>query len=76
MFVHARLCLTLCDPMDWSLPASSVCGILQAVVLKWIAVSYSRGSSQPRDRTQVTCISCIGKHVLYCCTIREVCQVD
>ena len=46
-------CLTLCDPMDRSLPGSSVPGILQARILKWVAVSFFRGSSQPRDRTQV-----------------------
>ena len=38
-------CLTLCDPMDCSLPGSSVHGIFQAIVLKWIAISFSRGSS-------------------------------
>ena len=47
-------CLTLCDPMDCS--RSSVHGIFQAIVLEWIAISFSRGSSQPRDRTQVSCI--------------------
>ena len=45
---------TLCDPMDCSLPGSSVYGIFQAIVLEWIAISFSRGSSQPRDRTQVS----------------------
>ena len=45
----AQLCLTLCDPMDCSLPGSSVRGIFQAKVLEWIAISFSRGSSQPRD---------------------------
>ena len=49
-------CLTLCDPMDCSLPSSSVHGIFQAIVLEWIAISFSRGSSWPRDRTQVSCI--------------------
>ena len=44
----AQLCLTLCDPMDCSLPGSSVHGIFQATVLEWIAISFSRGSSQPR----------------------------
>ena len=44
-------CLTLCDPMDCSLPGSSVRGIFQAIVLEWIAISFSRGSSRPRDRT-------------------------
>ena len=52
----AQSCLTLCDPMDCSLPSSSVDGIFQAIVLEWIAISFSRGSSRPRDRTQVSCI--------------------
>ena len=46
-------CLTLCDPVDCSPPGSSVYGILQARILKWVANSFSRGSSLPRDRTQV-----------------------
>ena len=52
----AQLCLTLCDPMDCSLQGSSVHGIFQAILLEWIAISFSRGSSQPRDRTWVFCI--------------------
>ena len=44
----AQSCLTLCDPMDCSLPGSSVHGIYQAIVLEWIAISFSRGSSWPR----------------------------
>ena len=47
-------CPTLCDPLDCSLPGSSVHGIFQAIVLEWIALSFSRGSSQPRDWTQVS----------------------
>ena len=47
-------CPTLCDPMACSLPGSSVRGIFQAIVLEWIAISFSRGSSQPRDQTQVS----------------------
>ena len=47
-------CLTLCDPMDCSLPTSSVHGIFQARVLEWGAISFSRGSSQPRDRMQAS----------------------
>ena len=50
----AQSCLTLCDPMGCSLPGSSVHGIFQAIVLEWIAISFSRGSSQPRVRTQVS----------------------
>ena len=50
----AQSCPTLGDPMDYSLPGSSVHGIFQAVVLEWIAISFSRGSSRPRDRTRVS----------------------
>ena len=50
----AQSCPTLCEPMDCSLPGSSVHGIFQAVVLDWVAIPFSRGSSQPRDRTQVS----------------------
>ena len=45
------------DPMDYSLPGSSVHGILQARILEWVAIPFSRGSSQPRDRAQVSCIA-------------------
>ena len=47
----AQSCLTLCDPMDSSLPGSSAHGIFQARMLEWVAISYSRASSQSRDRT-------------------------
>ena len=53
----AQSCPTLCDPMDCSPPASSVHGILQARILEWVAISFSRGSSQPRDWTRVSCIA-------------------
>ena len=49
--------LTLCDPMDCSLPLSSFHGILQARILEWVALPFSRGSSWPRERTQVCCIA-------------------
>ena len=49
-------CPTLCNPMDCSLPGSSVHGILQARILVWVAIPFSRGSSQPSDRTQVSLI--------------------
>ena len=52
-----QLCPTLCDPMDCSPPGFSVHGILQARVLEWVAISFSRGSSKPRDRTQVSHIA-------------------
>ena len=47
-------CLTLCDPTDCSLPGSSVHGILQVRILEWVAILFSRGSSWPRDWTQVS----------------------
>ena len=50
-------CSTLCDPMDCSLPGSSVPGIIQAGILEWVAISFSRRSSQPRDRTRVSHIA-------------------
>ena len=53
----SQLCLTLCNLMDCSPPGSSVHGILQATRLKWVAMPSSRGSSQPRDRTQVSHIA-------------------
>ena len=56
----AQSCPTLWDPMDCSLPGSSLHGILQARVLEWVTISFSRGSSWPRDRTLVSCIP--GKH--------------
>ena len=50
-------CPILCDPMDCSLPGSRVHGILQARILEWVAILFSRGSPQPRDQTQVSCIA-------------------
>ena len=50
----AQLCPTLCNPMDCSLPGSSVHGILQAKILEWVSVPFSKESSQPRDQTQVS----------------------
>ena len=52
-------CLTLCDPVDHSLPGSSVHGTLQARILEWVAVPSSEGSSQPRDRTCISYVSYI-----------------
>ena len=57
--VHAKSlqsCLTPCNPTDCNLPGSSIHGILQARILEWVAMPYSRGSSRPRDWT---CISCL-----------------
>ena len=60
-----RLWLTLCDPMDCSLPGSSVHGILQARILKWVVVPASRASSWPRDGTRASSISYSGRWLLY-----------
>ena len=53
----SQSCPTLWDTMDHRLPGSSVHGILQARTLEWFAISFSRGSSQPRDQTRVSCIA-------------------
>ena len=64
----AQSCLTLCNPMDCYVPGSSVHGIFQARILKWVAISFSRVSSWPRDQT---CIFCIGRRILYYWATRE-----
>ena len=51
----AQSCLTLCDLMDCSPPGSSVHGILQASILEWLVIPFSRGSLQPRDWTWISC---------------------
>ena len=61
----AQSCPTLWDSMDCSPPGSSVYGILLARILEWVAISSSRGSSQPRDQTHVYCVSCIGRQIHY-----------
>ena len=62
MYMCAQSCPTLCNPTDCSPPGSSVNGIFQARTLEWVAISSSRGSSQPRDWT---CISCVSGWILY-----------
>ena len=52
-----QLCPTLWDPTDCSTPGSSVHGILQARLLVWVAILFSRGSSWPRDWTEVSCVA-------------------
>ena len=65
----AQSCLTVCDPMHCNPPKYSVHGILKARILGWVAISFSRGSSQPMHRTWV---SCIGRWILYHWATREV----
>ena len=64
-------CPALCDLIDESPPGSSFHGIFQARILEWVAISSSRGFSEGRDRTWVSCISCIGRQILYHCTTGE-----
>ena len=68
--VCAQLCLMLCNTLDCSPPDSSVHGIFQARILEWVAISSSRGSCQPQ--MCVSCISCIGRWILYHWATREV----
>ena len=60
-----QLCTALCDPMDCSPSGSSVHGILQARILEWVAIPFSKGSSWPRDRTHISYVSYIGRQILY-----------
>ena len=68
--------LWLCDSMDCSPPGSSVHGFLQARILQWVAISFSRGSFWTRDGTWGSCVSCLGRRILYYCTIWEAPIVD
>ena len=63
-----KTCPTLCGPMDCNLLVSSVHRIFQARILEWVAISFSRGSSQSRHQTCISCISCIDRQILYHCT--------
>ena len=70
--VHAKLlqwCLTLCSPINYCPPGSSVHGILQARILEQVAMPFSRVFSQPRDPAHISYVSCIGRWVFYhqCC---------
>ena len=61
--------------MDCSLPGSSVHEILQARILEWVVIPFSRGLSQLRDQTRVSYVSCIGMHILYHCATWEATQM-
>ena len=61
----SHACLTLFDSVDCSPPDSCVNGILQARILEWVAISFSRGFSWLTDQTHVSCVSCIGRWILY-----------
>ena len=62
---QSQSCLTLCYPMGCSLPGSSVHGIFQTRILGWVAIPFSKVSSQPQDQTWVSCVSCIDKWILF-----------
>ena len=64
---------TLCNPMDCSPQGSYVHGILQATILEWVAILFSRGFSQPRDRTHVSCIADIWAIKKYSVIVFKVC---
>ena len=64
LYSVAQSCLTLCDPMDCSLPGSSGHEILQIRLLEWDAISYSRGSSRPKDRMHISWVSYLGRWTL------------
>ena len=56
-YLVTQSCPTVCDPVDSNLPGFSIHGILQARILEWVAMPSSKGSSQPRDGTQVSCVA-------------------
>ena len=69
-FIHVcvkslQSCLSLCNRMDCSPPGSSVHRIFQARILEWVAMPSSRESSQLRDGTHISYVSCVGRQVLY-----------
>ena len=71
MYVCVLSHSVVCDPMDFSPPGSSVHGIFQARVLEWVAISYFRGSSRPRNQIHSSCFSCMDRWTLYHCATWE-----
>ena len=69
--VKVKSCPTLCDPVDSSPPGSSIHGISQARILEWVAASFSRGPSWPRDWTCTSCVFCTDRWTLYHCNLWE-----
>ena len=70
-YAQSLSCVQLLWPHGCSLTGSSVRGILQARILEWVAISYSRGSSWPRDQAPILCISCIGRQILNHCATKN-----
>ena len=69
--MHTQLCLTLCDPMDYSPPGSPICGIFQAGILEWVAIPFSRGFSQGSNLGLLHC-----RQILYHWATRKTWHVD
>ena len=65
MSTVTQSCPTLCNPVDYSLPGPSVHETFQAKILEWVAISYSKESSQLRDQTHVSCVSCSGREIFF-----------
>ena len=63
--VFTQSYLTLCDAVDGSLQGFTVHGIFQTKILEQVAISSSKGSSQPKDQTHISCVSCFGRLILY-----------
>ena len=68
----AQSCLTLRNPTDCSPPGSSVHGTFQTRTLEWVAISFTRETSQSKDQTHVSSISCTGRQILYQCATWEI----
>ena len=71
LHVCAQSCPTLCNPVDYRPPGSSVHGISQVRILDQFAISYSRGSSRPRDGTRISWVSCVPRWLLHHCATWE-----
>ena len=76
MCVLTQSCPTLCDPVDCSLPGSSVLGIFHAGILEWVAISFPMGPSRPRDQICISCLLCwqadsVPLHLLGSCILIE-----
>ena len=69
-----QLCLTLCNPVDCTPSCTSIHGTFQARILEQVAISYTRGSSWPRDQTYISYISLTGREILYHCATKQVHQ--
>ena len=71
---QSQPCPTLCCPMDCVLPSSSLHGVFQARILEWVA-TFTPGDLPDSDWTHISCVSCIGRRILYHCSIREVISI-